>query len=282
MTHKFKFPDGCKENCIQIDTHPGTVHFREHGVHVSGISRLVSGYDIKRDKPDFYLVLFTFGGKGRVTVGKRTLDATPGTIMMLPPGAPHHYCTIGDHWNKFWFHLYQYPFWDFLAGKDFFVQKAIYGDLILGAMNQILAESVSERVDYVDLMRAHSETLFIYLCRELGFSAAGSRYAHFYSKFSHLWEEVSARPEYAWDLELLARKLYISVPHFCRLCKQFYNVPPMRMVTRLRLQAAQELLRNTTLTLDAIAGKVGYNNAFSFSAAFKKYFGMPPSRFRNG
>ena len=40
----------------------------------------------------FYII----SGTVRFTVGKRDYDATPGTLVMVPPGAPHTFANITD------------------------------------------------------------------------------------------------------------------------------------------------------------------------------------------
>jgi AraC-like DNA-binding protein len=45
---------------------------------------------------------------------------------------------------------------------------------------------------------------------------------------------------------------------------------------------AAELLINTNMTAAEIAYKVGFEDQYYFSKSFKKYFGVPPSKYRRG
>ena len=54
----------------------------------------------------------------------------------------------------------------------------------------------------------------------------------------------------------------------------------MEMVTRLRMQQAQEYLINTDYMIKSIARLLGYSDSFSFSAAFKREAGCSPKQFR--
>lgn len=45
-----------------------------------------------RHDEGFYVV----SGAARFTVGETAYDATPGTLVMIPPGAPHTFANLGD------------------------------------------------------------------------------------------------------------------------------------------------------------------------------------------
>jgi transcriptional regulator GlxA family with amidase domain len=46
------------------------------------------------------------------------------------------------------------------------------------------------------------------------------------------------------------------------------------------MQRAAHLLRSTPMSITQIASLVGYENAFAFSTAFKRFFALNPSTFR--
>jgi transcriptional regulator GlxA family with amidase domain len=50
---------------------------------------------------------------------------------------------------------------------------------------------------------------------------------------------------------------------------------------RIRIQAAQRLLRDTDLPLAAIARMTGFNHAEYLSASFRRLTGQQPSQFRS-
>jgi len=55
----------------------------------------------------------------------------------------------------------------------------------------------------------------------------------------------------------------------------------MRYLTRWRLQAAAQLLRDTDDGLAAIAARVGYESEAAFNRAFKRHAGEPPASWRS-
>ena len=95
-----------------------------------------------------------------------------------------------------------------------------------------------------------------------------------------LWDTVSANLGHSWTVAELADEIGISPQHLYKVSSRFCGHKPMEMVTRLRMQQAQEFLLNTDYMIKSIARLLGYSDSFSFSAAFKKYAGCSPKKFR--
>jgi len=85
-----------------------------------------------------------------------------------------------------------------------------------------------------------------------------------------------------WDAEDLASALGVSRTTLYRSVKRHHGTSPAKLVERLRMEAACRLLSESQHSIDVIADQVGYASAFSFSAAFKRIVGEPPSQFRIG
>ncbi|NLW07186.1 MAG: response regulator [Clostridia bacterium] len=87
---------------------------------------------------------------------------------------------------------------------------------------------------------------------------------------------------YAKDLTLdgVARQVYLSPCYFSRLFKQIKGCNFVDYLTRVRLQAAKELLLSTNLPVAEIATRAGYRDARYFGQVFKKQEGYTPSVFR--
>ena len=96
----------------------------------------------------------------------------------------------------------------------------------------------------------------------------------------HLRDHLLTNREGYVSLEQLAEEHGISVSHLQKLFKQTYGVPVYRYIKEYRLeQAAVELIRSTK-PITQIAQNAGYDNASKFSEAFRKRYGMTPSRYR--
>lgn len=83
-----------------------------------------------------------------------------------------------------------------------------------------------------------------------------------------------------WSAETLAREVAMSRSAFTERFSSLIGMPPIRYLTVWRLQAAKQLLRETTKTIAQIAYAVGYESEEAFSRAFKREFGLAPARWR--
>lgn len=88
------------------------------------------------------------------------------------------------------------------------------------------------------------------------------------------------RPEAPWCLEELARRVGQSRATFARRFLELVGETPVAYLTRWRMCLATKLLRETPLSLDEIAPRVGYQTAAAFSRAFRRSLGTAPGSFR--
>ncbi len=82
------------------------------------------------------------------------------------------------------------------------------------------------------------------------------------------------------SLGRLAAVSGVSARQLDRLFTEKLGRPAMRYYRELRLEKAQNLLRNSSLSLTEIALATGFSSSAHFSSAFSRSFGQPPSTFR--
>ena len=87
---------------------------------------------------------------------------------------------------------------------------------------------------------------------------------------------------YQEDLKLnqVAEALFLSTRQTNRIIQQHYGCTFKDLVTRLRMQAAVNLLTNTNMSVLNIASRVGYNSTKGFYDHFKKYYQCLPAEYR--
>ncbi len=78
----------------------------------------------------------------------------------------------------------------------------------------------------------------------------------------------------------LAKKCGISESYLNRLFLQCFGLPPKRYITRRRMELAMELLRTGRFSVGHIAQRLGYENVYHFSRAFKETTGLAPTAYQ--
>lgn len=84
-----------------------------------------------------------------------------------------------------------------------------------------------------------------------------------------------------WTAESLAAAAAMSRSTFVERFTAVLGLPPIRYLTQQRLRVARRRLTDADVPLARLAGDVGYASEEAFSRAFKREFGVPPSRWRS-
>jgi AraC-like DNA-binding protein len=91
---------------------------------------------------------------------------------------------------------------------------------------------------------------------------------------------IQGDPTHPWTVRGIAAAAGVSRAALARRFTELVGEPPMAFVTSWRLALAADLLRDTELTLAAVARRVGYGSPFALSAAFKRVRGISPHDYR--
>jgi AraC-like DNA-binding protein len=83
----------------------------------------------------------------------------------------------------------------------------------------------------------------------------------------------------SWTVTQLAQTAALSRSAFFDRFTRTVGRPPMEYLLAWRMALAKDLLRRHELALTEVAERVGYGSASTFSTAFSRYEGQPPSRY---
>ncbi|WP_200935709.1 AraC family transcriptional regulator [Rhodanobacter sp. Soil772] len=83
----------------------------------------------------------------------------------------------------------------------------------------------------------------------------------------------------SWTMAQLAKKAALSRSAFFKRFTRTVGLPPMEYLLAWRMVVAKDLLRRHDIGLTEVAERVGYSSASTFSAAFNRHVGQPPSRY---
>lgn len=94
-------------------------------------------------------------------------------------------------------------------------------------------------------------------------------------------ELVFEHPERPHTVESLADCVSMSRSSFAERFSAGLGQTPMRFVRDVRLQRAARLIRETDLSIEGAASRVGFSSRSHFSRAFRDYYGCSPAQFRD-
>jgi AraC-like DNA-binding protein len=92
-------------------------------------------------------------------------------------------------------------------------------------------------------------------------------------------QALHTTPAAPWTLASLASLVNVSRTTLARRFTELVGEPPLTYLTDLRMSLAADLLTEPDATVAAVARRVGYADAFSFSTAFKRERGTSPSAY---
>jgi AraC-like DNA-binding protein len=185
------------------------------------------------------------------------------------------YCRFDTHLNHPL--IKALPILDIVRGEELLEHAWLKNTL-----DQLSGEYTSGQPGSQIIVNKLTEILLIELIRinfgrskQSGFIAALSD-----KQISKALELLHTTPQKAWTLEGLATEVAMSRAALAKRFKQLVGQTMFEYLTALRMQRAQELLRESDIPLYQVANRVGYESDLAFTKAFKRFLGMTPTSYR--
>lgn len=240
----------------------------------------------------FHAVLAT-AGIGACSIQGQRLAMHPGDLVLVLPGEPH--CFGLETSNAYSYRSFTFSLGN--PGKELEISWESMLSLLLGttisgvsrawrldtrsarhcerliADLHTLAIKTPEEASW--LVHAQVLSLFQFLAERLAPSLQSAR-----DELDLVKDEISTRFHETLSVEALAKITNCSAGRLHRRFQKRFGISPIAMQLGLRMQAAQTLLRSTSLSIKVIAKQVGFLDQFQFSRAFRRQIGVSPSQFR--
>lgn len=97
------------------------------------------------------------------------------------------------------------------------------------------------------------------------------------TRLASAMRQMHADPARSWTVAQLARKAALSRSTFFERFTRTVGMPPMEYLIAWRMAVAKDLLRRHDIGIAEVAERVGYGSATTFSTAFSRHVGQPPS-----
>lgn len=92
-------------------------------------------------------------------------------------------------------------------------------------------------------------------------------------------KQMHAHVERPWTVVQLAKCAALSRSAFFDRFNRIVGMAPMEYLLGWRMEVAKALIRSGSLAVSEVAERVGYGSTSTFSAAFSRHVGTPPSRY---
>jgi AraC-like DNA-binding protein len=267
-------------------------------------------YAIGMHTHDFIEVNLVLSGRGRHHVQAQALDTAAGDVFVIPPQVSHGY---QQEENLDVFHLLVHPlfvqrhqaelrglpgFLMLFTVEPYFRQQAGFryglhldGDAFTQArqiQDLLLVEGAGHGPGRDLALDALALYWLVFLCQAYSaqlpvgaVTGIGQAAPQQWQAVHNVFALVEQRFREHLTLDDLARAAHMQRNYFCRFFRAATGLTPMVFLMQHRLQAARDLLRDTTLNVTEIGVRTGFYDTAHLSRAFTAWQGQSPTRFRN-
>ena len=158
----------------------------------------------------------------------------------------------------------------------------VRGERRLATLVQLVGEESRERRPARDVILARLlEVLLIEALRSTAGTAASPGLLRGLAdeRLALAIRQMHASPTRPWTVAQLAKEASLSRSAFFERFSRAVGAAPMEYLLAWRMALAKNLLQRKECGVAEVAERVGYSSASTFSVAFTRYVGLPPTRY---
>lgn len=252
-----------------------------------GRQKCPPGYTYNHKVPNEYHLHFVLEGKGRLEIDGALYHIQKEEIFLIPKDIPMQYFADSeDPWEYIW------------VTFDGAFAETYLGYAGITADHPVMTSAIPTKA-YIPLIEKILDT------NELTFANEIKRVGYLFEILSMLIEVQSAgkreknQYDYSSDTYVeyaisyinnnynhikvhdIANYIGINRSYLTAIFKKKLGISPQEYLVTFRLKKAAEMLTNTTMSIQDIAEKVGYENPLTFSKMFKQSYSLSPKHYRN-
>ena len=229
---------------------------------------------------DFYQMIFCTKKGGTINIDGKTFEAKQDYAYFVKPG------TIDLK-----FYVHDADAQKFLSNvpNQFQLSDIPFMKMLF---QTIAKEGIESKVFCNESTNSALKLLLIKMIHE--FNPSSSPVSHDYRVFYKLPEEIKNNTDimildlknYIEEnmsknitLEELAAMVHINKTYFVKRFKILFGTTPIKFILNMRIEKSKQLILDGSLSMQQIAGAVGFNSLHYFSAAFKQCEGVSPTEY---
>ena len=250
-------------------------------VNCTGHSLYTGDIKVRSSRHDFYLI-YLYGGAISVNEPIVQQDMRAGDLIIFSPETRFDYFNPdGVDLDYYWVH-----FTGNAADKTLSDCGLLVNQVMTPGHHERICENFRKlfnaflaRDKFLDLDTAnklHSLLVTTGKCVVGKFTDDVWDYSRIRGAVSFIHDNIDT----AIKVEELASRENMSTSHFRAVFHKITGMSPMTYIMQTKLGFSCELLRQTKLSINEIAGKIGYIDPQYFTRVFTKHFGLSPTSYR--
>lgn len=244
-------------------------------------------YSYDHKIPNEYHLHFVLNGKGTIETNGILHTVQKDDIFVIQKDIPFKYCSDQhDPWEYIWVTFDGTQAENYLNYAGLTASTPVIPSVV---PTKAYFPTVQKILDTNELTFANEIKRVGYLFKILGnlieaqntLKTAGKKYD--YSSDAYV-EYALQYIKYNYDritVNDIAKYIGINRSYLTSIFKKKLSVPPQQYLMHYKLKKAEALITNTTLPIQDIATKVGYDNPLTFSKMFKQTYGLSPRNYRD-
>jgi AraC-like DNA-binding protein len=234
----------------------------------------------------YYELHYVAGGQGTLVVQDGSRPLSKGCLYLLPPRVDHEQRTNPDDFLR----EYHLGFLPVSANPDDPLHQRLLSGVIwipdaldLDTLFITAFDELTEmRYGYREMTARSLQAIFILLVRAL---SKPDRTLKSCATYPESGRVMTADEAFLYEyntvtLPSLSERLNLSMRQTQRFIREKYGIPFSALKSRAKIHHAALLLATTTLPVEEIWCRVGYQNGSSFHQMFKRCYRMTPSDYR--
>ena len=240
-------------------------------------------YRLEREGVDFYYLIYTVSGCGKLNVGNTNIKILPNHAVLVNCMQYHSFLSDSEEeWEHWWvqFNGICMDEYNSIINNNN-IEAIKFNDINIVEIFNELMQCTFENTSNQDVWISYwITTLLTNMVQEKEMSIL------YNSKQSH--EQINEAISYIlnnyntdFDIEELASTIHLSKYHFIRLFKKITGISPYDYIINYRINVAKKLLKTADFTVQEISELVGFNDVNNFIKRFKQRSNCTPTKYRN-